>query len=310
MSKDQLIALDEQLRNRPSRMGLDVQTLRAGFATGITRELPTSIAAGELTVGGRPALQLARPGAAEVPVLLYFHGGGYVVGSPRTHAHLAAALIAQTGGRAVLPDYRLAPEHPFPAAVDDGLDAYQELLTAVDPRKLLIAGDSAGGGLALAVLLRARDAGLPLPAAVVVFSPFVDLTLSGATINSKAEADPMFSRARLEGFVQQYLPTGDRSVRDVSPALHDLRGLPPLLIQVGSHEVLLDDAVRLAAGAAAGDVDVRLEVTGGAPHVFQNYLLDEAVAALDRAGRFLADEILRQSLGDQPALAASPIRSR
>ncbi|WP_042430770.1 alpha/beta hydrolase, partial [Streptacidiphilus anmyonensis] len=241
-------------------------------------------------LGGRPALELEPVGAADRGRLLYLHGGGYVIGSPDTHAGLAGDLALRAGLRATSVDYRLAPEHPFPAAVDDGLAAYRELLeTGADPRDLVLAGDSAGGGLSLATLLAAREAGLPQPAAVVVFSPWVDLTLGGASIRGKRDADPIFVEADLRAYADRYLGAGDRAQPLASPVFADLAGLPPLLVQVGANELLLDDAVRLAGRAGADGVEVTLEVGPELPHVYQQSYgrLDEADAALDRAARFL-----------------------
>jgi monoterpene epsilon-lactone hydrolase len=273
----------------------DVAERREQFAAMFTRRLPADMVSSATTLGGRPALQLhtAAPGSAGEDVLLYLHGGGFVVGSARVTAHISAALLRHLDGRAVSLDYRLAPEHAFPAAPDDCLAAYRELLdSGVDPQRLVVADDSAGAALAVVTMMRARDAGLPMPAAAVLFSPAVDLTLSGASIRSKDGVDPFFTPADLEWLFDRYLAGGDGAAPEASPVFADLTGLPPLLIQVGSSELLLDDAVRLAGRAGADEVAVMLEVVPRQPHVFQ---LDdesaEAAAALERAGRFLATRL-------------------
>ena len=186
-------------------------------------------------------------------------------------------------------DYRLAPEHPYPAAVEDGLAAYAGLLeSGVSPARVLVAGDSAGGGLAVATLLAARDRGLPQPAAVAVFSPWADISRSGASMRSKDGTDPLFCYAAMGWYAARYMPNGDRSAPLASPVFATLAGLPPLLIQVGSHEVLLDDAVRLAANAGRDDVDVTLQIAPEGTHVFQLHFgaLDEADEAIDEVARF------------------------
>ena len=207
----------------------------------------------------------------------------------------AAGLASQIGRRTratvISVDYRLAPEHPYPAAVDDALAAYEALLDGgTDPSDIAFAGESAGGGLAVATLVNARDHGLPLPAAAYVMSPYADLTLAGTSMETKAGADPLLSRENLQARVPDYTAGQDAAAGLISPVFADLSGLPPLIIQAGSHEVLLDDAVRLARQAAAADVEVTLDITPGVPHVFQAYyaILDEAAAALDRAGQLLS----------------------
>ena len=237
-----------------------------------------------------PAEWLRPPAAEAGRVVLYLHGGGYVIGSPRSHRHLAAAVAAAASASALLLDYRLAPEHPFPAAVDDATAAYRWLLDqAVAPERIAIAGDSAGGGLTVATLLALREAGVPLPAAGVCISPWVDLTCSAASYATRAEADPIVRRAGVEQMAQAYLgPTPARTPL-ASPLFADLRGLPPLLIHVGSDEVLLDDAVQLAERAKAAGVDTTLEVYDRMIHVWHWFLpmLDEAQGAVEAVGRFV-----------------------
>lgn len=291
MSRHQREALDALLRSAPrSETRPTPEEQRSGFAAAVTRPVPEGVVTRRTVLGGRPALELDPAAAAGRGRLLYLHGGGYVIGSPDTHAGMVGELARRAGLRAVSVDYRLAPEHPFPAAVDDGLAAYRELLaTGTDPQDLVLAGDSAGGGLAVATLLAARDAGLPQPAAAAVFSPWADLTLAGGSIRSKEGADPLFTEADVRAYADLYLGAGDRAHPLASPVFADLTGLPPLLVQAGANEVLLDDAVRLAGRAGADDVEVTLEIGPGLPHVFQHHYgrLDEADAALDRTARFL-----------------------
>ena len=202
-----------------------------------------------------------------------------------------ASLVAELGCTVLSVDYRLAPEHPWPAALDDALAAYQALLDdGTGPSDIVFAGESAGGGLAAATLVNARDHGLPLPAAAFVMSPYADLTLAGPTMQTKGQVDVLMSRENLQSRVGDYTSGQDAALGLISPIFADLSGLPPLLIQAGTHEVLLDDAIRLARQAATADVEVILDITPGVPHVFQTFypILDEGAAALDRAGQFLS----------------------
>jgi monoterpene epsilon-lactone hydrolase len=225
---------------------------------------------------------------------LYFHGGVYVLGDAFQAAGLAAQVARRTRAKVISVDYRLAPEHPYPAAVDDALAAYEALLEGgTAPSDIVLAGESAGGGLAVATLVSAREHGLPRPAAALLMSPYADLTLAGATMETKRDADPLLSREALQARIPDYTAGQDPALGLISPVFADLSGLPPLLIQAGTHEVLLDDAVRLARQAATADVQVTLDITPGVPHVFQAYypILDEAAAALDRAGEFLSTQL-------------------
>ncbi|MFG2946210.1 alpha/beta hydrolase [Streptomyces adustus] len=304
MSRQQRDALDAMLRSAPrSETRPTVEEQRDGFAAAVARPAPTDVVTRRTTLGGRPALELEPAEVSDRGRLLYLHGGGYVIGSPDTHAGLVGELARRAGLRALSVDYRLAPEHAFPAAVDDGLAAYRELLeTGTDPRDLVIAGDSAGGGLSIATLLAVREAGLPQPAAVAVLSPWVDLTLAGGSIRSKEDADPIFTAADVRAYADLYVGAGDRAHPLASPVFADLTGLPPLLVQVGANEVLLDDAVRLAGRAGADDVEVTLEIGPGLPHVYQHHYgrLDEADAALDRAARFLSAHLGAGQTGTGP----------
>ena len=237
-----------------------------------------------------PAEWLRPPSAEPGRVVLYLHGGGYVIGSPRSHRHLAAAIASSAGASALLLDYRLAPEHPYPAAVDDATAAYRWLLDqAIAPARIVIAGDSAGGGLTVATLLALREAGVPLPAGGVCISPWVDLTCGGASYATKAAADPIVRRDGVEQMARDYLGATPPRTPLASPLFADLRGLPPLLIHVGSDEVLLDDAVQLAERSRTAGVDTSLEVYERMIHVWHWFLpmLDEAQTAVDAIGRFV-----------------------
>lgn len=241
-------------------------------------------------VGGVPGEWIEGPGADPGRVVLYLHGGGYVIGSPGTHREVVGRLAVAAGARFLLLDYRLAPEHPFPAALDDARAAVDALVAAgVAPGGLGIAGDSAGGGLAVATAMAQRDAGRPGPAALVCSSPWVDLALTGASIDGRAGEDPILSRGWLAAMAGRYL--GDADPRDpaASPLYGDLRGLPPLLVLVGTAEVLHDDAVRLFERAAAADVETELEAYPGCIHLWMQLApgAPEAQEAATRVGRFL-----------------------
>lgn len=238
-----------------------------------------------------PTLAIEIKGAATNKTLLWFHGGWYVMGSPRTSANLSANLARRTGTRVISVDYRLAPEHPYPAALQDAQAVYRRLLdSGVDPSTVAFVGESAGGGLATATMASLGDIGLPQPSCAVLFSPWTDLTLSGASMTEKVGIDPSFVPEKVQIRAHDYVASADPADPAISPLFADLRGLPPTLIQAGSNEILLDDSARLAARAASDDVAVILDVTPGVPHLFQAFAatVEEGDQALDRVSAFLS----------------------
>ncbi|WP_337077768.1 alpha/beta hydrolase [Acinetobacter pittii] len=222
--------------------------------------------------------------------ILYLHGGGYVVGSSKSHAKLAAQIGHAAQAQVWLPEYRLAPEHPSPAAIEDVIAVYKALLAqGQDPKKLVIAGDSAGGGLSLSAAIAIRNAGLPLPTALVLLSPWVDLSLSGSTIKTHAAQDAMLSEDWLAWCAKNYC--GQKSATDAtcSPLYADLTGLPSVLIHVGTEEVLLDDAKRLAGQTEKYGIPTNLRVYDRVGHVFQFHagILNESNDSIERIGQFI-----------------------
>jgi len=288
-------AVLEQLKAGLKASGLDFTkpplTARAEFEAMLaTIPVQEDIAFSTIELGGVPTLKATTPQAAADAALLYFHGGAYVVGSATGYRALAAELGRAAGVITYSVDYRLAPEHVFPAAVDDAVAAYKAVLDqGIAPGRVVIAGDSAGGGLVVALLVALRDAGLPAPAAALTISPWVDLTCSGSTIATKAAVDPSLTPEGLVAMAGHYLAGGNTAQPLASPLFADLAGLPPLLIQVGSAEILLDDAIRLAGAAGAADVPVQLEVWPEVPHVWHAFafMLPAGRAAIDQAGAFL-----------------------
>lgn len=285
MSAAELHKLMAMLRKHGFDTEASPQTIRQridGFAkmyspAADVRVFPSSVA-------GLPAERLtAGPG----PNVLYLHGGGYVTGSARSHRHVAARLAVELAGTVNLVEYRLAPEAPFPAASDDCLSAYAELAT----EPLSIIGDSAGGGLAFVTAMRARDAGLPLPRAIVGLSPWVNLETTNEAYELVAPLDPLLSREVAEWHAERYLANGSRTDSKASPLFGDLAGLPPTLIQIGDREVFFGDAMRMHMALLAAGVDAEISVWKAMFHVWHLYWpdLDEGRRALADAARFILD---------------------
>lgn len=232
-------------------------------------------------------------------IMLYLHGGGYFACTPITYRPITGAF-ARYGFRVFTPDYRLAPEHPFPAALDDALDAYRSLLATYGSKQIVIAGDSAGGGLALGMMLAAREAQLPLPAGIVLFSPWTDLAGTGDSLKTNAKSESLLIADRVGDVAELYLAGTDPKTPKASPLYGDLSGLPPVLIQASDQEILLDDSVRLAERIKSVNGDVHLEIWPKLPHVWQfcQIFLPEARLALKQAADFA-----RQTLASQPPTA-------
>ena len=278
-----------------SPMGPSLVEMREAYnAFGALFPTPSDVTLRPEQVRGVAAEWTSTPDASRERVVLYLHGGGYAIGSIVSHRHLAAQLGRTARTQTLAVDYRLAPEHPFPAAVDDALAGYRFLLEGgFAPSCIAIAGDSAGAGLTVATLVAAREAGLPQPACGVCISPWVDLEASGASMTTKAAEDPMVQREPLLQMAATYLGGSDARSPLAAPLHADLRDLAPLLIQVGSTEVLLDDAVRLAAAAGAQEVEARLEVWPEMIHVWHFFhpVLGEGRRALNTAGGYIRDRM-------------------
>ena len=286
--QDQMDAVTEMMRHSPLDLGGDVNEQRVVFSGMMNAHPPAAdVRSEKIVIGGIPAVDIRVGKGTPSVTILHFHGGVYAIGSGEDSVGLAADIARPSNARVIAVDYRLAPENPYPAATADALAAYRGLLGEVsESSNIAVTGESAGGGLAMATVLEAKKAGLRLPNSVVLLSPWVDLTQSGSSIETKAKVEALQVRA------DEYLAGADPRGPLVRPIFADLSGMPPMLIQVGSHEILLDDAVRLAAKAASDDVSVILDVIAGAFHVSQAFgaMLDKAKEALKRVATFLASQ--------------------
>jgi len=290
MSLQQLENLVNLIKSSPPLANPDVTAMRAATEQ-MGAMLPVDPVAKFTPVRADsvPAEWAEVPGADARRVVLYLHGGGYVSGSIVVYRSLAARLSEAAKARILSIDYRLAPEHPFPAAVEDSVASYRWLLgQGVNAARIAIAGDSAGGGLAAATLVAIRDSGLPRPAAGVLLSPMVDLEGTGESMITKAAEDPIVKKPNLE-ITKLYLNGRDPRTPLAAPLYADLAGLPPLLIQVGTSECLLDDSTRFAERARRARVEVTLEQWDKMIHVWQLFapMLDEGQQAIDKIGQFV-----------------------
>ena len=291
MASAALQAVIDQLRANPIAADAPLALLRAAFPE---VPAPEGTMVTPVDAGGVRAEWVVAEHAAPDRRLLYLHGGGYVLCSPATHRDLAGLLSKAAQVPVLVLDYRLAPEHPYPAAVDDALAAVR-WISANGPNgpapasATFVAGDSAGGGLTLATLIGARNHGVRMPDAAVTLSAWNDLACTGTTMHTRAAVDPMVTAALLQRMIGEYLQGGDPAQPLASPLYADLRGLPPLLMQVGDAEVLLDDTLRVAEKAQAAGVDVAVDVYPEMIHIFQLFapVLPEGQQAIDRIGAFL-----------------------
>lgn len=293
MASEELKMVVELLRGAPPlpegasfdemREGMEQMTAAAPLDEDIRYE--------PVDAGGVPAEWAIATNARDDHAVLYLHGGGYVIGSVRTHRGIVGNLSRATEARVLSVDYRLAPEHPHPAAVQDGTAAYRYLLDqSFDPKHLAIAGDSAGGGLTAATLIALRDSGAALPAAGALISPWLDLTQGSESMKTRAAEDPMVTKDGLQAMADAYINGADPKTATISPLFAELAGLPPLLVQVGTAETLLDDSTRFAEAAKEAGVEIKLDVWDDMIHVWHAFagLLPEGKQAIDDIAAFFA----------------------
>ncbi len=291
MHSQQFRSFVAMARAKPLNSDVSLEQHREGLELVVDLlPLPPDVTIEPVDADGVPAEWINTPGMNANKVLLFLHGGGYSIGSLRTHRRLASDLARAGGLRGFSVSYRLAPEHVFPAAVEDAVTAYRWLIrSGTAPGNVVLGGDSAGGGLCLALMLRLRDEGDPLPAAAVCLSPWTDLAATGASVMTKAASDPILRPRDLHAFAQRYLGEADARTPLASPLYGDLSGLPPILIHVGTAEILLDDSTRLAARAKDAGVEVTLKIADDMIHVWHYFapLIPEGEEAIAEAGEFV-----------------------
>jgi acetyl esterase/lipase len=287
----------EFLASMPDTSGLSFEERRSNFEEQVS-QLPVakSVSCEPVSAGGIPAEWIVPAEAPKRKVILYLHGGGYCIGSINTHRGMVSHIARVAETRALLIDYRLAPENPFPAALEDSTAAYKWLLSqGIVAGDIIIAGDSAGGGLTISTLVSLKEKGIPSPAAAVLISPWVDMAITGDSIISKADIDPMVTKEGLIEMAEAYMGDTDPRTPLASPLFADLEGLPPMLIHVGTAEILLDDAIRMFDHARKAGVEVTLNKAEDMCHVwhFFTIMLPEALEAIEEVARFM-----RKHLGE------------
>jgi monoterpene epsilon-lactone hydrolase len=293
MADPEMTALRAVIAARPGASEIAQMRLDSD-ARGKAFGLPADVIVEPVTVNGVKAEWTSTPAADSSNVILYLHGGGYVLCSLESHRHLVAEIGRASGARTLAVDYRLAPEHPFPAPVEDTVAAYRYLLdSGIKPNRIALAGDSAGGGLVVGALLAIREAGLPLPACGWCISPWVDMQALGHSFTDRSDADPTVQKATILMMAEWYMAGADPRHPHASPVNGDLTGLPPLLIQVGAAETLLDDSVALARKAGASDVVVDLQIWPEMIHIWHLYfpVLSAARRAIASGGSFVRNAL-------------------
>jgi acetyl esterase/lipase len=253
--------------------------------------LPNDVKIEEVDINGVRAIWISTPEVVEEFVVLYLHGGGYVMGSIKSHKEFGSRISRVSNSRVLLLDYRRAPENPYPAALEDAVATYKWLIDSegINPKNIIIGGESAGGGLTLATLLKLRDTGITLPTAAIILSPWTDLLMTGESIRTKAKVDPLANASDLFFLSSLYVGKDDPKNPFISPLYADLNGIPPMLIQVGSAEILLNDATRIAEKAKAAGVDVILDIWEDMIHMFQMFAAwgPEGQEATEKIGEFI-----------------------
>jgi len=290
MASNELKMILDYLRSNPVAAKGSIEQRCSEFQSALAQFQPAAdVIRQAVDAGGVPAEWITAPGAQQEKVIYYLHGGGYTMGSIGTHREVVSRLSRATEARALLIDYRLAPENRFPAALEDAKAGYRWLLsTGVKPNKLVIAGESAGGGLTVATLMELRDLQIPLPAAGICMSPWVDMECLGKSMVTRSSIDPSVRQEDLKMNAEAYLGEGDRRTPLAAPIYGNLKGLPPLLIQVGTAEILFDDATRLAERARLDGVDVVFEPWEEMIHMWHMFpMLPEGNQAIERIAQFM-----------------------